>query len=89
MPRIPLESGEIQVNFCKNPICDSYGLAASQNSKGDNYHLTAGSKKPVAKLICKGCGEQFPVKSNQGINEEINRLSAYLNPLDEPLQFQL
>jgi hypothetical protein len=68
MPRIPLESGEIQVNFCKNPICDSYGLAASQNSKGDNYHLTAGSKKPVAKLICKGCGEQFPVKSNQGIN---------------------
>ncbi|GAV21075.1 hypothetical protein MMIC_P2054 [Mariprofundus micogutta] len=72
------------MNFCKNPICDHYGVAASQNSKGDNYHLTAGSKKPVAKLICKDCGELFPIKSNQGIDEEVNRLGAYLEPLDEP-----
>jgi transposase-like protein len=84
IPRISLSSGEIQVNFCKNPVCDNYGVAASQSSRGDNYHLTAGSKKPVAKLICKCCGEQFPVKSNQGIDEEINRLGAYLKPLDEP-----
>jgi len=83
IPRIPLESGGVQVNFCKNPVCNNYGVAASQSSKADNYHLTAGSKKPVSKLICKDCGEQFPIKSNQGINEEANRLSAYLEPLNE------
>jgi len=84
VPRIPLKSGQIQVNFCKNPMCGNYGVAASQNGTGDNYHLTAGSRKPVAKLICKCCNEQFPIKSNVGINEEVNRIGVYLTPADEP-----
>jgi len=78
IPRIPLQSGQIQVNFCKNPACDNYGISAKQQGKGDNYRLTFGSRKPVAKLLCKCCGEQFPIKSNQGINDELKRIGTYL-----------
>jgi len=73
------------VNFCKNPACDNYGISARQQGKGDNYRLTVGSRKPVAKLFCKSCGEQFPIKSNQGINEELKRISTYLQESDEPV----
>jgi len=83
-PRIPLENSGIQVNFCKSPVCSNYGKPASASvATGDNYNLTQGSRKPVAKLICKACNEQFPVKSNQGIAEEVKRLGSYLIPADE------
>ncbi len=84
IPRVPVKNHGIQVNFCKNPVCDNYGVPANtKTGKGDYYSLTSGSKKTVAKLICKSCGEQFPIKSNQGIGEEINRIEQYLEE-DEP-----
>jgi transposase-like protein len=83
-PRIPPESGGIQVNFCKKPTCPNFGVpAAQQTARGrsaaprDGYALTsAGRNFPVLK--CHGCGEHPPLKSNQGIHEERTRLSAYL-----------
>jgi len=80
-PNPPWHSG-IQVNFCKNPECANYGIAAAQCTRGgaprDRYAVvSAGRQYPV--LECRACGEYPPLKSNQGIAEEHERLSAYLS----------
>lgn len=86
-PRIPLESAGIQVNFCKNPACDNYGIPASilkqprgrkAASRGrDGYRLNRGDSG-VTQLACLSCKEVFPLKSNQGISEELQRIGGYL-----------
>ena len=93
-PRIPLESDGIQVNFCKNPLCANYGVPASTkrqprgkvaNQRGrDAYRVVHGTIKQITQLLCLHCGEILPVKSNLGISEELQRISAYLKPEDEP-----
>ncbi|WP_246540438.1 hypothetical protein [sulfur-oxidizing endosymbiont of Gigantopelta aegis] len=89
-PRIPVEINDIQVNFCKNPLCQNYGVPAStesqvklHKSQKDCYKLSSGSRKPVTKLICKSCNELFPVKSNQGIWDELQRIEEYLKETPE------
>ena len=88
-PRIPLETNGIQVNFCKNPICDNYGVAAApfsskgRGSKKDVYTVVA-SGKNVPVLKCHSCGEYPPLKSNTAIQEELTRLSSYLAPGSQP-----
>ena len=71
----------IQYNACKNPVCSQYGLPAPETAiKGVTgpYSVVYGGKKyPL--LRCNICGEMPPLKSNQGIVEEVDRLSAYLN----------
>jgi len=88
-PRIPLASGGIQVNFCKNPGCPNFGVpAAPTTSKGagggkDGYAVRAAGKGlPV--LHCHACGEYPPVKSNVAIREELERLAGYLEPRMAP-----
>ena len=81
MPRIPPAHGGIQINFCKNPRCENYGTAAAQitgrGAKRDHYAVvSAGRQYPVLK--CYACGEYPPLKSNQGIAEERERLGNYL-----------
>jgi transposase-like protein len=81
-PRIPPEHSGIQVNFCKNPECENYGIpAARRTGRGtqrDRYAVgSAGRQFPVLK--CHACGEYPPLKSNQGIAEEHERLCDYLN----------
>ncbi len=93
-PRIPLEIDGIQANFCKNPVCDNYGVPASTQAQPrgpgaasrtrDNYRLSRGSRKPVTQLVCLCCNEVFPIKSNIGISEESSRIGQYLEPGDEP-----
>jgi transposase-like protein len=87
--RIPPSANEIQVNFCKNPSCDNFGIPAintsqkRKDSPKDQYTAIAhGKKKPAIK--CNLCGETFVMKSNVGINEELLRLSEYLQPVSEP-----
>jgi len=84
-PRIPLAVDGIQVNFCKNPLCGNFGIAASSERQPrgktlepkDIYKVVNSSRKtPV--LQCLACNEYPPIKSNQDINEEIERMSAYL-----------
>ena len=79
MPRIPPEHGGIQVNFCKNPLCENYGTPAAQKTgrgaQRDRYTVViAGRQFPVLK--CHACGEYPPLKRNQGIAEERERLGA-------------
>ena len=81
MPRIPPKHGGIQVNFCKNPHCENYGIPAAQTTgcgaQRDRYTVvSAGRQYPVLK--CHACGEYPPLKRNQGIAEERKRLGAYL-----------
>ena len=85
--RIPAACGGIQVNFCKNPACENYGIPAAQTTgrgtQRDRYAVvSAGRQYPVVK--CHGCGEYPPLKSNQGIAEERERLGAYLSVPPEP-----
>lgn len=81
--RIPREYNGIQINFCKNPECDNYGIPALVSGKfqrglKDRYNLVGGGKGfPV--LHCLSCNEYIPIKSNQGIGEELERMEAVLN----------
>jgi transposase-like protein len=91
-PRVPLEFGGVQVNFCKNPGCVNYGVPAStqEQPKGpgasargrDRYKKGSGhydrNRKGAPRLECLDCGEKPPIKSNQGVVEEKQRVSAYL-----------
>lgn len=91
-PRIPLPVNGIQVNFCKNPTCANFGVPASaeKQSRGpvakdrirDNYTVKgAGYSEGRAGtpiIYCEWCKETPPLKSNQGICEEVERVSAYL-----------
>lgn len=77
--RIPVEFGGIQYNFCKNPRCDNYGIPAVQEMiRGNNKYIVAGAGKDFPLLKCSCCGETPPMKSNQGIVEELERISSYL-----------
>ena len=85
--RIPPACDGIQVNFCKNPACENYGVPAAQTTgrgaQRDRYAVVgAGRQFPVLK--CHACGEYPPLKSNQGIAEERERLAAYLSLPPEP-----
>jgi len=81
-PRIPLNIDGIQVNFCKNPACENYGVPASSQKqhRGRNARLTGdvytvvSSGKGIPMLRCHKCGEYPTLKSNQGIADEIQRM---------------
>jgi len=90
-PRIPLECGGIQINFCKSPVCNNYGIAAStkRQSRGKNptnrdRYRVVGSGKHVPSLQCLECGEYPPIKSNHGIHEELERILAGVPAHQEP-----
>ena len=80
LPRIPVEVNGIQYNFCKNPKCSQFGVPASQETvRGNNTYLVVnGGSSGISLLRCNACREHLPMKSNQGIVEELARLSSYL-----------
>ena len=91
-PRIPEAVGAIQVNFCKMPTCPNYGVPASlrkqphgpgAGSRERDAYTVVGSAKHVPVLKCHHCGEYPPIKSNQGIHEELYRMSAHFEPKAE------
>lgn len=84
--RIPPEADGIQVNFCKNPACSNFGVrapeAAKRGVRGPYAKVSAGAGMPM--LRCNACGEHFPIKSNAGIAEELDRMKAASSSRDEP-----
>lgn len=79
-PRIPAPHNSLQYNFCKNPKCSNYGVeppATAKKAVLGPYALAA-SGKGIPVLKCNCCGETPPLKSNAGIQEELDRISAYL-----------
>lgn len=82
-PRIPLEHGGFQVNHCKSPVCQNYGVPPEQASvRGKNCYILDSRNRGISLCICTFCGEGFPLKSNLGIAEEVERMAAYLSPPD-------
>lgn len=82
LPRVPPAIHGIQVNHCKNPVCENFGLPVAEGSTKGKYAdndyaiVASGAKQPAAK--CNSCGEIFGLKSNQGIFEETYRILAPL-----------
>ncbi len=81
-PRTPPSHSGIQVNHCKSPICTNYGVALEQKSVRGKNRYTLDRHKGIASCICTVCGVGFPLKSNLGIVEEVERLASYLSPPD-------
>ena len=81
-PRIPSEHGGVQVNHCKSPVCVNYGVPAEQTSaRGSNRYTLNSRNKGISSCICTSCGVGFPLKSNIGIVEEVERMASYLSAI--------
>ncbi len=87
----PLNKQTIQVNHCRMPDCDNYGVPAKTenikpgpNENGDKYYTVASTNRGrVPSIKCKCCGENPTIKSNQAIVSEIDRLSKHLKNPDD------
>ncbi|UEX77991.1 IS1 family transposase [Sediminicurvatus halobius] len=83
--RVPEAVEGIQVNHCKNPVCENFGLAARNKGKDPAYTRVGANSRPPrigekAKSIppsvrCKSCGETIPLKSNAGVVDTIDILT--------------
>ena len=98
-PRVPVSvtspvagsGNEIQVNFCRMPDCDSYGIPAVTSrikpgpsaGRDPHYKVATTNKGRVSALVCKCCNEKPPIKSNQGVAEELARISVPLLSPDQ------
>ncbi len=92
--RLPVAVNGINVNFCKNPRCNNFGVFADTKSQprgpgakergSDSYRIHSninarGETVPV--LECELCKQKPPIKSNHGVVEEMNRMLAYLDEI--------
>jgi len=76
-PRVPAESHGININFCKNPNCANFGIPIETTSTyGNNRYIVVANSKGIPAGRCNTCGEHFPLKSNQGIFEEVWRIAG-------------
>ncbi len=90
--RAPAPFEGLNVNHCKNPKCGNFGVPERPHrikrapgtppEVGDYSITSAGRGKP--QLKCALCGESMPMRSNQGVHEEVSRLTAYLTELPQP-----
>lgn len=90
--RAPAPFEGLNVNHCKNPKCANFGVPERTHrvkrapgaapEVGDYSITSAGKGKPLLK--CALCAESMPMRSNQGIHEELSRLSGYLTEGDQP-----
>ena len=80
--RVPIEVGTIQVNFCKNPQCQNFGVSASTKrqprgrgaaGRGRDTYRIVGSGRSRPMLWCSFCGQYPTIKSNRAIHEELSR----------------
>lgn len=80
--RVPVEVGGIQVNFCKNPQCQNFGVPASTQrqprgkgaeERGRDTYSVVGSGRGTPMLRCSFCGQYPTIKSNKAIHEELSR----------------
>lgn len=80
--RIPGAVDGIQVNVCREPSCENFGIEPEPNigtgyrSKvGDRYRrVRAGTNAAYLSLSCTVCSSVFGIKSNLAVAEEFRRL---------------
>ncbi len=87
-PRVPLEYGGIQVNFCKNPLCKNLGVPVNTEKKErgpgtklknkDTYTLGSKFQCNIVKFKCTLCDAAPPAKSNNEIGDSILIYSFYI-----------
>lgn len=91
--RLPAPSQGIQVNFCKNPHCSNFsvpplfsnrftneGKPLPNGSRTDPNYKKSGASNGESFLHCKSCNSYSTIKSNDGVREELERISSYLTP---------
>lgn len=85
-PRVPPASDGIQLNFCKTPTCQNFGIPVEETStKGTasrtnpNRYTIIASGKGLPMARCNACGESFSLKSNEGMAEERARMRPKLS----------
>ena len=90
-PRVPLPATAdivgtervIQVNHCRAPNCENYGIPARHQhgktgpsaDRDMHYKVHSTKRGKVPSIRCKACTDNPPVKSNESIVREIERLS--------------
>jgi len=89
---VPPAVAGIDVNFCKYPACENFGVPAEivkfrhtvgtlASTLGTAYGLrTVARNRPA--IECLLCEEKFAVKSNLAVAEELTRFSRYLLPAE-------
>lgn len=90
--RVPPPAGGIQVNFCKNPTCDNFGVPASiatqprgRGRRGDGYQRDPRGGRNAPGIECMTCHQRPTMKSNLAIKEELDRLTAHIDPSRAPI----
>ena len=76
------EEAAIQVNHCRMPACENFGLPARHEpqkpgpspNRDMRYKVHSTNKGQSASIKCKSCGENPPLKSNASIVREAERL---------------
>jgi hypothetical protein len=79
--RLPLPFQGVNVNFCKNPHCPNFGIAADPEDQRGKSKANSNQRSPyavsgtsdVAVLGCRTCGISSVVKSNKAVWEEFDR----------------
>ncbi|MCU7805603.1 MAG: hypothetical protein KZQ96_20645 [Candidatus Thiodiazotropha sp. (ex Lucinoma borealis)] len=83
----------LQVNFCKNPRCDNFGITAKEEpikpgpnpNRDIHYKVTNTAKGRIPAILCKSCKEKIPIKSNAGISAEFERITRSILTTTEKL----
>ncbi len=81
--RIPAAFEGIQVNFCKTPDCVNFGVPEdddgvkwSRDPAKTRRYAKVSAGKDYPHLRCNACKASFPLKSNEGIAQEVARLAG-------------
>lgn len=79
-PRVPASIHDVNINFCKNPSCNNFGIPIEGKSTRGlgavNSYTVVASGKNLPSARCNCCGEIFPLKSNGGVFEETWRIAG-------------
>jgi len=88
--RLPEPSEGVNVNFCKNIHCASFGIPEElhrRNRKkgapptvGSYIRDSAASYDP--KMKCCVCGQKPPIRNNAAIVDDLKRISSYLSQIE-------
>lgn len=88
--RFPAPVDGVQVNFCKNVRCAAFGVPETGNrvkrapgAKPEPGDYTRSGSSGIL-MRCGVCGAHMPIRSNQGVAEEVSRLAAYLRQEPSP-----
>lgn len=81
-----------QLNFCKNPECENFGVIAKnptykangelKRGLGNEYKLTWSDDKSEHMLTCKLCGHSTTMIHNRCFDAEVTRLSTVYEPIE-------